>query len=141
MKKKIIVTALMLGFIVSTFNPLQVSAADKLTLRMLQNNYNSWKSKYEENQRKLNLTQAEINSKKARIVTLRNEMNAISKEVVKLNDEIDEYKLKIKDKIVASKNLIEQYQMNTSNELYYDYIFNADNISDVTSGMILILTP
>ena len=130
--KKLIVSLLTIGFIISALNPLQVSAAEKLTLRKLQENYNAWKSKYEDNQKKLNLTQAEINSKKARIRTLKNGMSAISKEVVKLNDEIDEYKLKIKDKIIASKSLIEQYQMNQSNELYYDYIFNADSVSDVT---------
>ena len=101
--KKLIVSLLTIGFIISALNPLQVSAAEKLTLRKLQENYNAWKSKYEDNQKKLNLTQAEINSKKARIKTLKNEMSAISKEVVKLNDEIDEYKLKIKDKIIASK--------------------------------------
>ena len=130
--RKIILTLLLLGFLVSTFNPLQASAASKLTLRSLQNDYATEKAKYDENQRKLHLTQAEINSKKSRIQTLKNEMNTISKEVEKLNTEIENYKLTIKDKIVSSKTLLEQYQMAKSNDLYYDYIFNADSVSDMT---------
>ena len=123
---------LLLAVIVSTLNPLQVSADSKLTLRSLQNEYASEKAKYEENQRKLNLTQSEINSKNARIQTLKKEMTTISNEVGKLNDEIDKYKLSIKEKIVSSKTLLEQYQVNETSSLYYDYIFNADSVSDMT---------
>ena len=130
--KRIFATLLTVGFIVGMLNPLQVSAAEKLTLRKLQENYNAEKAKYDANQKQINLTNAQINEKKARINTLKKEMLAISSEVVKLNDEIDEYKLKIKDKIIESKTLLEQFQMTDNSSLYYDYIFNADNVSDMT---------
>ena len=131
MKKKLIITALAFILTLNICSPLKANADEKLTLRKLQNNYETEKAKYEENQKQVNLTQAEINAKRNRINTLKNEMYTISKEVEKLNDEIEEYKLNIKGKIIQSKNLIEQLQVTEKSDLYYDYIFNADSVSDM----------
>lgn len=130
-KRKIVTTIVFLSILVLTLSPQEVDSAEKLTLRILQNNYAAEKAKYDENQKKINLTQSEINSKKNRIQTLKNEMNTIIKENEKLAEEIEEYKLKIKDKIIQSKGLVEQLQMTEKEDLYYDYIFNADSVSDM----------
>lgn len=131
MKKKLIITALAFILTLNICSPLKANADEKLTLRKLQNNYETEKAKYEENQKKINLTQSEINAKRNRITVLKNEMATISKEVETLNAEIEDYKVNIKNKIIQSKNLIEQLQITEKSDLYYDYIFNADSVSDM----------
>ncbi len=131
MMKRVLSILLIMATVLAAFSPLQTEAAERLTIRMLQESYDREKAKYDENQRNLRLTQSEINSKTNRIETLKAEMVKISKEVVVLNEQIEEYKIKIKGKIIESRNLIEQLQMTQKDDLYYDYIFNADSVSDM----------
>ena len=131
MRRKLFITFLAFILTLLICSPLRTNADEKLTLRKLQANYDAEKSKFDANQKQINLTQSEINAKRNRITKLKNEMYAISREVEKLNEEIDEYKINIKSKIIQSKNLIEQLQVTEKSDMYYDYIYNADSVSDM----------
>ena len=130
--KKIISIVLCLASIISVFTPLSVNADEKITIRILKEKLAAEQAKYDANQAKINYTQDEINSKNKKIESLKDEMVTISKEVDKLKQEIEKYKVDIKDKVIESRSLIEQLQVNQgNNNLYYDYIFNASSISDM----------
>ncbi len=131
MRRKLFITFLAFILALLICSPLKTNADEKLTLRKLQANYDAEKSKFDANQKQINLTQSEINAKRNRITKLKNEMYAISREVEKLNEEIDEYKINIKSKIIQSKNLIEQLQVTEKSDMYYDYVFNAESVSDM----------
>ena len=130
--KKIVSIVLCLASIISVFTPLSVNAAEQIRIRDLKEKLAEEQRKYNENQSKINMTQDEINSKNNKIATLKDEMVTISKEVDKLKQEIEKYKVEIKDKVIESRSLIDQLQVNQgNNNLYYDYIFNASSVSDM----------
>ena len=118
---------------VAAFAPLSTSAAEQVTIAGLRAKLAAEQAKYNENQSKINYTQSEINNKQAKVNQLKDEMITISKEVDTLKQEIEKYKTEIKDKVIESKALIEQLQVNKdgNNNLYYDYIFNSESVSDM----------
>ena len=53
MMKKTLSILLIIATVMAVFSPLQTEAAEKLTIRMLQESYNKEKAKYDENQKSL----------------------------------------------------------------------------------------
>jgi peptidoglycan hydrolase CwlO-like protein len=119
--------------VIAAFAPLSVDAAEQMTVAKLRSQYNDEMAKYNETQAKINLTQSQINDKQNTIENLKSEMLTISKEVDTLKEEIEKYKTEIKDKVLESRSLIEQLQINKdeNSNLYYDYIFNSQSVSDM----------
>ncbi len=133
MMKKIVLILLIFAFSLAVFYPLKTDAAERLTVRILKEQYAAEKEKYDNNQAKINLTQSQINNKKNTIERLKKELTTISEEASILQEEIEKYKVDIKDKIIESRTLIEQFQLNNdeNSNLYYDYIFNSSSVSDM----------
>ena len=132
MMKKVVSIGLCIFTFLSVFTPLSVNAGERLTIRMLQEQLAAEQAKYDANQAKINLTQSEINAKNNKVSNLRAEMETIVAESEKILQEIEDYKVNIKDKVIESRALIDQIQMNnSSNNIYYDYIFNASSVSDM----------
>ena len=133
MMKKSVLILLIFAFSSAIFYPLKADAAERLTVRILKEQYAAEKAKYDNNQAKINLTQSQINNKKNTIENLKTELTTITNEASKLQDEIEKYKVDIKDKIIESRTLIEQFQLNNedNSNLYYDYIFNSNSVSDM----------
>lgn len=127
MSKKILVCILIVSF-VFTFIPKEVNA---ITLGEYENKVAMYKKEAAENQAAINKTQSEINSTNGEISNLKNEMVKLSNEVSKLNAEIENYNLKIQDKLIESKQILEYMQLSEGKNIYLEYIFDADSVSDV----------
>lgn len=133
MMKKTFITILTICMALAAFAPLSVDAAEQTSIAKLRKQLADEKAKYDSNQASINLTQSQINEKQNKINNLKSEMITISEEVNTLKEEIEKYKTNIKDKVLESRALIEQLQVNDdkNSNLYYDYIFNSESVSDM----------
>ncbi len=130
---KIVKNTLITLLIISLFIPLitqETVAANKNTLGYYEEKLAEAKREAANNQSAINKTQGEINASKAEIERLKKETLDLTDEVKKLSDEIDEYNNKIKDKLLESKQLLEYLQLAGGKNVYLDYVFKAESITD-----------
>ena len=119
--------------IISLFIPLitqDTEAANKNTLGYYEEKLAEAKQEAANNNSAINKTQSEINASKAEIERLKQETLALTDEVKKLSDEIDEYNNKIRDKLLESKQLLEYLQLAGGKNVYLDYVFKAESVTD-----------
>lgn len=127
--KKVFITILL----ISLFMPLlsvPVEAAKENTLGYYEEKLAQAKADYENNRSAINKTQSEITASKNQIEQLKQETLDLTAEVKKLSDEIDEYNNKIKDKLLESKQLLEYLQLSGGKNVYLDYVFKAESVTD-----------
>ncbi len=123
-----IIVLLLLSFLLPFIEP---SAANKNTLGYYEEKLAQYKREMQENRNAINRTQSEINDSKNQIERLKNETLSLTNEVKKLNDEIDKYQEDIKDKLVESKQILEYMQVSDDRNVYLDYVFKADSVTDL----------
>lgn len=128
--KNTIITFLIVGLISPLFAIEKVEAAKQNTLGYYEEKLAQAKADYEANKNAINKTQGEINSSKAQIEKLKQETLDLTEEVKKLSDEIDQYNNKIKDKLLESKQLLEYLQLSGGKNVYLDYVFKAESVTD-----------
>ena len=136
--KNIFIVLLIIGLFIPMFIPSGVEAATNRTLGYYEEMVAKYKKEYEENQRAINKTENEINSSKNKIENLKSETVSLSKEIVKLNEEIDDYKEQIKDKLAESKQIIEYIEISSGRNVYLDYIFKADSVTDLINRSYVV---
>lgn len=127
-RKTLIIVLLISLFVPFIVEP--VEAAKENTLGYYEEKLAQAKKEYENNKNAINRTQSEINNSKAEIERLKQETLDLTAEVKKLSDEIDEYNNKIKDKILESKQLLEYLQLSGGKNVYLDYVFKAESVTD-----------
>ena len=130
---KIVKNTFITLLIISLFIPLitqETVAANKNTLGYYEEKLKEAKQEAANNQSAINKTQGEINASKAEIERLKQETLDLTAEVKKLSDEIDEYNNKIKDKLLESKQLLEYLQLSGGKNVYLDYVFKAESVTD-----------
>lgn len=119
------------GLLISSFTSVDVSAANKETLGYYEQKLAQYKKEAEDNANAINMTQSQINSANAEIERLRNETTTLTDEVKKLTEEIETYEQQIKDKLSESKQVLEYMQLSNDRNVYLDYVFKADSITDL----------
>ena len=130
---KVVKNTLITLLITSLFIPLltqETVAANKNTLGYYEEKLAEAKQEAANNKSAINKTQGEINASKAEIERLKQETLDLTAEVKKLSDEIDEYNNKIKDKLLESKQLLEYLQLSGGKNVYLDYVFKAESVTD-----------
>ena len=130
---KILKNTILVILVISMFIPMfiEVSAANKNTLGYYEEQLAKAKKEMEDNKNAINKTQSEINSSQNQIERLKQETLDLADEIKKLNDEIDEYNNKVKDKLLESKQLIEYMQLAGGKNVYLEYVFKADSVTDL----------
>lgn len=83
------------------------------------------------NKNALNLTQSQINQANNNIANIKQEMKNLTVEIGKLNEQVAKYHEDIKEKTEDSKNLLQYLQFSNKEDLYLDYIVNAENTTDL----------
>ena len=130
--KRILVILLIVFIASSTFAPeVTFAAAKKGTLGYYEEKLAQAKQEASDNLKAINKTESEINYSKNQIERLKNETLALADEVKKLNEEIEKYQFNIKDKLSESKQIIEYMQLSSGHNVYLDYVFKADSITDL----------
>lgn len=108
-----------------------VNAANKDTLGYYEEKLAQFKKEAEANANAINMTQSQINNANAEIERLKKETTTLTDEIKKLNEEIEDYKNQIKDKLIQSKQVLEYMQISNDRNVYLDYVFKADSITDL----------
>ncbi len=131
MKKvnKIVIVTLLVSFLIPLISE-PVSAAKENTLGYYEEKLAQAKAEYQANRNAISKTQSEISASQAEIERLKQETLSLTEEVKKLSDEIDAYNNKIKDKLLESKQLLEYLQLSGGKNVYLDYVFKAESVTD-----------
>ena len=115
--------------------PINVKA---ITLGDYKKKLAEYKAAYEENQRQIKKTQSEINSTNNKISSMKKEMISLSSEISKLKDDVIKYNEEIEKKELETKKLIEYMQLSGGQNLYLEYAFEADNVTDLIYRMSVV---
>ena len=141
MKKVLSITLCLIVFVglfISTFTTMNVSAANRETLGFYEQKLAQFKKEAEENFKAINLTQSQINATNDEIIRLRKEQSTLIEETKALTREIEEYEQKIKDKLKESKLVLEYLQLMSDRNIYLDYVFKAESLTDLINRKYLI---
>ena len=127
--KRFLVISITIGILIPSLST-NTYAAKKNTLGYYEEKLAEAKQEAANNKSAINKTQGEINSAKNQIEKLKKETLDLADEIKKLNDEIDEYNNKVKDKLLESKQLLEYLQLSGGKNVYLDYVFKAESVTD-----------
>lgn len=125
--RKFVYIALILCLVI-TIIPINTSA---ITLGEYEAKLNKYKTDAENNQKAINKTQSEINQANKDIENIKQEMKNMANEIAKMREEIVEYNAEIKKKGEQTKEIIAYYQLSQEENLYLEYMFGAENITDL----------
>lgn len=90
------------------------------------------------NQVAINKTQSEINAANQEIENIKTEMINLANEVSKIKQEIIEYNEEIKEKSLQTKEIFEYFQMASGENVYLEYAFGAETITDLIYRMAIV---
>ena len=128
--KKFVNLLLISTFIMTMFvSPIEKVEAK--TLRDIKNAVEAAEKKINENKHKQVETEAEMKAVQNNVHKNLLEVDSILKNIAVLNDEIDDYDSKIKFKTEEIKKLLNFVQKTEGNNAYLEYIFGAEDFSDL----------
>lgn len=90
------------------------------------------------NQAAINKTQEDIKNTNNQITNIKTEMKNLSAEVDKIKKEIIEYNEEIKEKSLQTKEIFEYFQMSSGENVYLEYAFGAETITDLIYRMAIV---
>ena len=123
--KQIVVLFIIIGFLF-----LFASHVNAKSLKELRAELSALESKYSKNESDKKQTESDIAAAKDKINSITAEKNQVSKEIEGLNDEIAKLGEEIGKMREQLKSIVHYYQLSSSNSLYLEYVFNADNFTD-----------
>ena len=136
---KILSLLLVIYMLFTVINPVDTKAAsNKNTLGYYEEKLAQAKEDAANNRKAINKTDSEINYSRNEIQRLKNETLALADEVKKLTEEIEKYQFEIKDKLSESKQIIEYMQLSSGHNVYLDYVFKADSVTDLINRSYVV---
>ncbi|MBQ7137268.1 MAG: peptidoglycan DD-metalloendopeptidase family protein [Bacilli bacterium] len=129
------VKILLILVICYTLIPYNASA---ITLGDYEAKLQKFKDEAAANQTAINKTQEEINATNREISNIKTEMQNLANEVVRLKQEIEDYNKEIKDKSLQTKEIFEYFQMSSGENIYLEYAFGAETITDLIYRMAIV---
>ena len=130
---------ILVGLVISSFTTMdEVSAANRETLGFYEQKLAQYKKEAEDNFNAINLTQSQINNANSEITRLKKEHETLTEEMRVLTREIEEYEQKIKDKLIESKQVLEYMQISNDRNVYLDYVFKANSITDLINRSYIV---
>ena len=100
------------------------------TLAQFRSELNAMKADYNKNHESKKMTQAEINKTKNEISAINNEIDKINEEIDELNADIKRRNEEIKKMEKEIKQIINYYQLSSSESAYLEYVFEATDFTD-----------
>lgn len=135
--KKIRYILLVLLLLVVNFAMPTKEVAEAKTLRDLKEELAAYEKDLAAGEEQKKLTQQEIANKKASIENINLEISNISKEIVSLNEEIEQLNIEIVEKEKEIKEIINYYQLSSSESAYLEYVFEAADFTDFIYRMAI----
>jgi len=137
MMKRIGVGALAFICFISIIFPTSV-LAEEVTFGKIQDEYARAKRELEENQQSINNKENQIDENNATIKSLKNQMEQMSNEAVELQQQIADANTEIEDKKEQTKSLIAYLQMSQGENIYLEYVFGGDTITDLVYRLSIV---
>jgi len=110
---------------------VEAAKTENVTLGYYEEQLAKYKKQAEENRKAINKTENEINYSKNKIESLKKEALALVEEVKKLDEEIQNHKESIAKKLEQSKQILEYMQITSGKNVYLDYVFKADSVTEL----------
>ena len=101
------------------------------TLNELKSELSTLKDKYNQNETTKKLTEEQINRVKAEIDSINKQIDDINKQIDDLNADIEKRNQDIAKMAEEIKSIIHYYQVTNVQNMYFEYVFNADNYTDL----------
>ena len=120
------------------FIPISVDADTTTTLKDYKNKLAQYKADYASNQASINKTQSEIDSTNKEISSIKAEMISMTAEIGQLQEDVIVYKEEIEKKELQTKKLIEYLQLSDGGNLYLEYAFGADSVTELIYRMAVV---
>lgn len=133
MKK--VLSLLLLFSILLSLIPTTAKATTLADYRKLLNQY---KAELAESQASINKTEAEIKETNKEIDNLKEEMISMGSELSVLKDDIIKYEEEIAAKELETKKLVEYLQLSGGENVYLEYAFNANDMTDLIYRMAVV---
>ena len=127
--KKLVSVFLVLTIFLS-FMPTTYAASNNKTLRDYKNDLDKFKADYAATQASINKTQSEIESTNGEIKSIKSQMISMAAEIEQLQEDVTKYKEEINKKELQTKKLIEYLQLSNGRDLYMEYAFGAESVTD-----------
>jgi len=125
MKKRIFIILTLIILMIPT------TKINAVTLREYENKLQEYKNEQAKNNSELNQTNGEINSSNKEIEDIKKEIQNMTKEIEQMRIDSIEYENEIKAKEIETKEIIEYYQLSQGDNLYLEYAFGAETITDL----------
>ncbi len=108
------------------------------TLQDYKNQLAKYKKEQQENNDKINETEDKIESSNQEIESIKQELQDMTAEIEQMRQDIITYNNEIKEKEIESKEIIAYYQMAQGENLYLEYAFGAETITDLIYRMSVV---
>lgn len=131
--KKIIFSFIVLGIILI---PTTFPKAE--TLKDYKNLLNKYIAEQKANNNKITQTENQIASSKSEIEKIKSEIQKMTKEIEQMRNDIVSYNNEIKEKEIESKEVLVYFQMSQEENLYLEYAFGAETITDLIYRMSVV---
>ncbi len=101
------------------------------TLQDYQNLLNKYKNEVAKYQNEINEAERKIEANKDQIESIKKEVQQMNADIDKMSQEIVDYNNTIKEKSLETKQLFEYLQVARGENLYLEYAFDADTLTDL----------
>ena len=108
------------------------------TLKDYKDLLNKYIAEQKANNNKINQTENQITSSKSEIESIKKELQAMTDEIEKMKNDIITYNNEIKEKEIETKELLVYYQLSQNENLYLEYAFGAETITDLIYRMTVV---
>lgn len=132
MKKKTIILMFLGLLLIPTMSPKAETLLD------YKNALNKYIKEQTDTNNKIKETNNQINLSQNKIQSIKQELVAMSQEIETMKEDIVKYNNTIKAKEVESKEIVSYYQMSQHENLYLDYAFGAETITDLIYRMSVV---
>ena len=127
MNKVLKYNLLIFMFVIFLFGKMNVSAK---SLKDLKSELAATKQKYNENQASKKMTEAEIKKVEGEIESINKQIDGLNADIDDLNADIEMRNQEIKKMNDEIKTIVHYYQVASSDSIYLEYVFKADNYTD-----------
>ena len=143
MMKKIIVSSFAILFTLIMIIPTSVFAteyqlADGVTFGQFQDDLAKAEKELNANNQSINNNKNQINADNATIKKLKSEIEEMGVETNKLQQEIAESNINIAERKKQTKDVISYYQMSQGENIYLEYVFGGDSITDLVYRLSIV---
>lgn len=137
MMKKIVISSFTILFTIVMVFPISVFA-EEVTFGQFQDDLAKAEKDLKANNQSINNSQNQINTDNATIKNLKSEIEAIGVETNELQQQIANSTTSIEERKQQTKDIISYYQMSQGENIYLDYVFGGESITDLVYRLSIV---